>query len=195
MLQQHREFMTLKTWKFTVTEHLIATSFEGKRARTRFPWAINKLRRFKYLSVWADDHLLLLSFWGSIAETRTHGEFKDFCSNALTCLELTAHLQTLFHKCLLLPLGCCQLFSPDLRHDGLSLSSVRGSQFCMKFTRAEVKRLSLQIRAWVPHSRCIKPFWKGWLLGRSCHIQTAMNLSMFDQEFHPSERTVSKGVC
>lgn len=110
-------------------------------------------------------------------------------------VRLTAHLQSLSHECLLLPLGCCQLFSPNFRHDGLSLSSVRGSQVCTKFRRTEVKRLSLQIRAWVLHSRHTKPFWKGWLLGRSCHVQTAMNLSMFDQEFQPSERTVRKGVC
>lgn len=97
MLQQHREFMTLKRWKFTVTEHLIVTSFEGKRARTRFLFAINKLRRFKYLSVWAGDQilLLLLSVWGSIAETElansrisaamlSHAQSKAHCTLTVT---------------------------------------------------------------------------------------------------------------
>lgn len=77
---------------------------------------------------------------------------------------LNTHLQSHFHECLLLPLGCCQLFSPNSRQDDLSLSSVRSSQVCRKFERIEVKRLSLQIRAWVTHSRHTKPFWKRWLL-------------------------------
>lgn len=98
---------------------------------------------------------------------------------------LIAHLQSHFHECLLLPLGCCQLFSPNSRHDDLSLGSVRGSQVCRKFERIKVKILSLQIRAWLPHSKHTKPFWKRWLLKRSCNVQTAMNLSMFDQEFQP----------
>lgn len=184
MLQQHREYMTLETWKLTVTEHLIVTSFEGKRARTRFPWAINKLRKFKYLSVWTDDQLLLLSFWGSIAETESTQGFLQQCSH-MPGVILAAHLWSHFHECLFLPLGCCQLFNPNFKHDDLSLSSVRGSQVCIKFTRTEVKRLSLEIRAWLPHPTHTKPFWKGW------HVQTAMNLSMFDQEFQPAERTSS----
>lgn len=95
MLQRRREFMTLKRWKFSVTEHLTVTSFEGKRARTRFPWAINKLRRFKYLSVWGDDELLLLSVWGSIAETEpvnawiSAAKLSHACSKAHCTLTVT----------------------------------------------------------------------------------------------------------
>jgi len=120
--------------------------------------------------------------------------FKDFCSIVLTCL--VKGLQSHFHECLLLPLGYCQLCSPNFRHHGPSLRTAGGSKVCMKFTRTEVKYCPCK-----PEHGCHKPgiqrqpkpFWKRQSLGRSCRVQTDMNFSMFGQEFQPSEGTVSKG--
>lgn len=168
----------LKTWKFTVTEHSIVTSFEGKRARTRSPWAINKLSRFKYLSVWADDHLLLLllSFISESVNSRISAAILSYAWSMAHC-SLTVAFPWM-------PTPSFGVLSA-VQSQFQSLGSVRGSQVCRKFERIKVKILSLQIRAWVPHSKHTKPFWKRWLLERSCNVQTAMNLSMFDQEFQP----------
>lgn len=188
--------MTLRRWRFTVTEHWIITSFEGKRARMSFPWTINKLTRFKYLLVWADDQ-------HSVSETPPQRQnlciqgFLQRCS-CMPEQRLIVHLYPHFHECLLLPLGYHQLCSPNFRHDGLSLSSAGGSTVCTKFARTEVKDYPCKSEHGC-HKPGIqgqpKPFWKWWPLGRWSHVQTDMNLSMVSQEFQPSEGTVSKGVC
>lgn len=116
ILQQHREFMTPKRWRFTVRDNWIITSFEGKRARTSFPWKINKLAVFKYLLVWADDQH---------AGTKTPLQKQNLCIQGakwqcsyMSVQSFAVHLLSHFPKRPLFHLGNSHLCSLIFRHDG-----------------------------------------------------------------------------
>lgn len=115
ILQQHREFMTLKRWRFTVRDNWMVTSFEGKRARTCFPWKINKLAVFKYLLVWPDDQH---------AEAKTPLQKQNLCIQGvlwrcsyMSVQSFAEHLSH-FPKRPLFHLGKSHLCSLTFRHNG-----------------------------------------------------------------------------